>query len=282
MSDEESQLTIGVIIPAYNAAKYLNNCLISICEQDYQPQQVLIIDDGSTDDTSQIIEKLRTKYPIIKYQRQNNAGQAVARNRGIAELDTDLIAFCDADDYWEPGKLRQQVKVFNDQDVGFCYTNASIVDENGTDLGDFFSIIKPYRGKVYSNILLGSCIPTSSVIIRRGIINSMGGFNNNPSKKYVEDYDFWIRVSKSTKFEYVNQRLVKYMRHRGSSSQATIKSAIAAWRLIANQPAKGLVERIVILTALVRQSLVVTMYLTGLDRLISPLSKRVNQMGQDN
>ena len=100
--------SISVIIPTYNSAVFLPEALQSVLSQTFLPQDVIVVDDGSTDDTEDVLEPFRRH---IHYIRQENQGPAVARNRGIAEAKGDLIAFLDADDVWVPEKLERQVNV---------------------------------------------------------------------------------------------------------------------------------------------------------------------------
>ncbi|WP_201352030.1 glycosyltransferase family 2 protein [Hydrogenimonas urashimensis] len=107
---ERTDPSVSVIIPTYNRRRYLDEAIESVLAQRYEPLELIVVDDGSTDGTQEIV----ARYPFIRYIYQENAGQAAARNRGIREATGEFLAFLDSDDLWMPGKLRRQVAYLQD------------------------------------------------------------------------------------------------------------------------------------------------------------------------
>lgn len=272
MIDQSPRLS--VIVPVYNGARYVARAVYSILQQGSKVLlEIIIVDDGSTDDTLQIIQRFATEDERVRVLHQENAGQAVARNTGVANARGELVAFLDADDTWYPTKLEEQLALLERTGSDFIFANADIVDDHGTHYGNQFSIIRPARGNIYHKLLFGNFITTSTMMIVKTFFNTLGGFDVSARRRYVEDYDLWLRAARKGRADYIAAPLVSYLRHAGSSSRATIRSAFAAWRLLASQPAKGIAEQVVRFFALIRQTAVICMYVTRLDRIVSPLSR---------
>ncbi len=114
---------VSVIIPNHNYSQFVGEAIESVIAQTYKNFELIVIDNGSTDNSKQVLESFKKKYPKIKIYFQKNLGQAGARNRGIDESKGNLIAFLDADDVWMPNKLEEQVKLFIDPDIGLVYSS---------------------------------------------------------------------------------------------------------------------------------------------------------------
>ena len=136
MGQEILQPLVSVVIPAYNRAAYLAQAIDSVLAQTYTPLEIIVVDDGSTDDTAQLAASY---LPRIQLIRQANAGAAAARNSGIAQSHGELIALLDSDDRWLPDKLARQVPLFADQRVGLVHGGIrSFRDSDGSTIGDYF------------------------------------------------------------------------------------------------------------------------------------------------
>lgn len=174
-----SSPTISVIVPAYNASKWISQAIQSALDQTRPPAEVLVIDDGSTDSTADIVSAFRSPVRLI---RQSNAGPAAARNLGASQAIGAWLAFLDADDLWQPAKLEKQVEFTNADDVGIVHT----LLENG-----YWS---PAPQMVtFERLWDGNCIGTSSVLIRKDAFIQAGGFAVELVP--AEDYDLWLRVA---------------------------------------------------------------------------------------
>lgn len=197
---------VTVIIPTYNRARLLARALDSVIAQTFDDFEVLVVDDGSTDD----IEGTTAAYADrrIRYLRQpQNAGVAAARNRGLRESRGELIAFLDSDDEWFPEKLARQVARFGDlpSHVGLLYGGV----ENEDGRGGRRILTPRYRGNVYLELLVHNVIHgTSGVMIRRLVVASAGFFDEGIPA--IEDYDYWLRIARFFEIDYIEEPLIRY------------------------------------------------------------------------
>jgi len=185
---------VSTVIPAYNSAKYVCQAVESVLAQIYQDYEVIVVDDGSTDDTRQ---RLMAYEGRIRYICQDNAERSAARNNGIRQSTGEYIAFLDADDLWLPRKLQAQVAFLErNPDVGLVYSYARVIDADGKNKpflkGDF-----PEQGvstaHVFHHLMLGNFIPCPTVVVRRACLDVVGLFDE--SFCYVEDWELWLRVA---------------------------------------------------------------------------------------
>lgn len=206
--------SVAVIIPCFNASKFIGKTLDSALSQNYKDLVIVTIDDGSTDETKRILESYLPKIRILSHPNNANLGQAASSNLGITETKSDLIAFLDSDDTWYPNKIREQVKIFQKySDVGLVYTNGYVIDESDNIL--YKLLPDGFREENISrNILLKCYIRTpSSVMVKREIIEKIGLFQ--PYLRSSQDHDMWIRMSEVTKFYYLPYLLTAYRKHPG-------------------------------------------------------------------
>ena len=138
---------ISVIMPAYNAEKYIQQSMESVMHQTYQHWELIIVDDGSIDNTAQIINEFTSCHSRIKYFYQSNGKQGKARNTGIKNAAGELIAFLDADDVWFPAKLKQQLHFMKESKADLVFNDIEVIDENGTTLNDSWGVTNAvYKG----------------------------------------------------------------------------------------------------------------------------------------
>ena len=199
---------VSVIIPTYNRASLISRAVDSVLAQTFKDYEVIIIDDGSKDNTKEVLESYTGR---VKYIYQNNGGISVARNRGIEESNGKYIAFLDSDDYWAPEKLEMQAKILDENPkVGIVYVRMPIVNEKGEVLG-----MKPngISGKNFQELLrVWGDLPTSSVMTRRECFDRVGVFDENLPP--MEDIDMWLRIAHSYDlYEIEGKVLAYYFRH---------------------------------------------------------------------
>jgi glycosyltransferase involved in cell wall biosynthesis len=188
-------MKISVVIPAYNHARWLPECIESALNQTLKAHEVVVVDDGSQDNTREVA----SRYPV-KYVHQENAGISAARNTGLRQSTGDWIAFLDADDYWLPGKLELQVAAIRDEN--FCYCAFTKRWNDGRiEAGEFVD-----GGTAPSVLRHHSCIVPSSVLVKREAISQVGGFNEKMPA--AEDWEVWLKLSRICKFVSVPERLV--------------------------------------------------------------------------
>jgi len=205
---------VSVIIPNYNYARYLGDAIESVIAQTYNNFELIVVDNGSTDESKYVLEDFEKKYsPQLRVIFQQNRGQAGSRNRGIDESKGDLIAFLDADDVWMPNKLVEQVKLFIDLEVGLVYSNYIQVDKN---LGFEKEIKAQHRGLVLIDfavagskaIVIGG---ESNVVIRRKCFEIVGNFDGELEQS--TGWDLYRRIASCYKIDYVDLPLMKYRNH---------------------------------------------------------------------
>lgn len=205
---------VSVIIPVYNSEKYVEKAICSVIRQAYGNIEIIVIDDGSTDRSSEIIKKLISQNSFIRYyQMEKNSGVAIARNTGIALAKGRYIAFLDSDDMWVPGKLKVQMKLFERyKGIPFSYTAIKMIDENDNELKG----IRRVKERItYQYILRNTMIATSTVIIDRHVVSRI----IMPSRRSAEDYSLWLTILKKHHEAYgINEALTLYRKSNNSVS----------------------------------------------------------------
>lgn len=204
-------MTISVIIPSYNRAATICRALDSVLAQSYLPEEIIVVDDGSTDDTVALLE---SKYPSITLMQQNNYGVSHARNRAIEIAKGDWIALLDSDDAWQPDKLKQQMAaIAKDPSYRLCHTN-EIWIRNGKRVNPMKKHAKK-GGWIFQDCLPLCCISPSSVMIARSVFSEFGLFDE--SLPACEDYDLWLRLCANMPVLYVESPLT--IKHGGHDDQ---------------------------------------------------------------
>jgi glycosyltransferase involved in cell wall biosynthesis len=202
----ESGVKISVLIPAYNAAAFLPRCLASVFAQTFQPTEVIVVDDGSTDDTAVVAEKLGAR--VI---RRQNGGISAARNTGIMETTGEWIALLDADDLWAPEKLELQAACIRPETF-FVYTGVQFFDDKG--IREDQPAAAP--SLVAAMLRYRNPISPSSVLVRRQTFLEAGGFMEGISA--CEDWELWFRLSRLGPFVAISAPLTSYYVYPGSLS----------------------------------------------------------------
>ncbi|MEK6238099.1 MAG: glycosyltransferase [Planctomycetales bacterium] len=213
MSDEEQPMTeaprrgaVTTIITAYNKAPYLAEAIESALRQDFAPHQVVVIDDGSTDETPEVA---RLYLDRIHYVRQKNRGQSHAKNRGVLEAGTEFVAFLDGDDRWRDGKLSRQVPLLRaDAGVGLVCSDRLLLREGEKEAVAVAGESRLRGGWVLDDVLVDNFVVSSSVVARRDALIAVGLFDEQ--RRVAEDYDLWLRLARDWKFGHVDEPLVDY------------------------------------------------------------------------
>ena len=208
---DNSIVNVSVIIPTYNRKNLLKRALHSVSNQTFDPKEIIVVDDGSSDGTKDWVLE---RFPYVRYIYQDNSGVSSARNRGIREAKGSWIAFLDSDDEWMPDKLEKQEIAINDsKEAWLCHTN-EIWIRNGIR-------VNPHKkhgkngGDLFEKCLKMCCISPSSALIHRSVFNDLGGFDE--SLKACEDYDFWLRYCAFEQTHFVNEKLT--IKNGGHSDQ---------------------------------------------------------------
>ncbi len=203
---------VTVVIPAYNAAAFLPRTLRSLAEQTWRPQQVIVVDDGSTDGTVDV-----ARQHGAQCLQQSRGGPGAARNRGLAEAEGDYVAFLDADDWYALDKLERSIEHLRELNASCLATDAWLVR------GDRVERRKNQHRTVpgvltLEHLLRGNPITCSSVVAKRDAVRAAGGFDESPELIATEDYDLWLRMAQREPIAYLAEPLTFYLVHPGSLS----------------------------------------------------------------
>ena len=206
--------SISVIIPTHNRFDLIVRALDSVLTQTHPPHEVIVVDDGSTDNTCELLTE---RYPDVRLLKQCNKGVSAARNAGILETSCDWICLLDSDDCWQPEKLEKQVKALNTKpEYLVCHTN-----ENWIRNGKQVNQLKKHKkrgGYIFKYCLPLCVISPSSVMIHRKVFNDVGLFDE--SMPVCEDYDLWLRICARIPVLYLDNVLItKYGGHEDQLSQ---------------------------------------------------------------
>lgn len=218
------QTRVSVVIPVFNSEKHIGAAIDSALGQSYRNLEVIVVDDGSTDGTSKILESYGNKIRMI---RQHNLGASLARNRGIEDSAGCYVAFLDADDLWMEDKIAKQIAILEKfPDVALVCSRETLIDEQGLiipmqDSSNVSRDIYETPINLYQYILnIGNIITLSSVVVRRRILDRWGKFDE--ALRRVMDYDLWIRISENELIYMTCEPLVKYRLVRGSITRKSI------------------------------------------------------------
>ncbi len=197
----------SVIIPTYNAAQYLPDTIDSVLKQTYKNYEIIVVNDGSTDDSLIVLEQYKNYITLVT---QKNLGVSSARNHGARVATGNVLAFLDADDIWLPNKLLFQNSKL-EQGYGIVYTNRSNFGSVG-DLPEIQTdICVMNEGDIWEDLLLSNVITTSSLVVEKDIFNEFSGFNELMS--YCEDWELWLKFAEKYPVGFNEEPLVKYRVH---------------------------------------------------------------------
>jgi teichuronic acid biosynthesis glycosyltransferase TuaG len=213
---------VSVVMPAYNAGRYVTESVRSVQAQSYAGWELIIVDDGSTDDTAEVAVGLAASDSRVRYVRRENGGQAAARNTGLREARGDVVAFLDSDDLWLPGKLERQLEVLDETGADLVYCDGYIFFEDGSpERAGFFAVVPGAAdGPTMLKLLYAyNRIATLSVLVRRQALDRVGPFDESRRIQNCEDYELWLRMARAgCSFYGMPDRLMRYRRHSASTT----------------------------------------------------------------
>lgn len=217
-------MEISVVIPTFNRAHTLKRCVDSVLSQSYSPFEILVVDDGSTDDTSEILKTYGDKIIVFKTE---NSGVSAARNYAIARSKGGWVALLDSDDEWLPNRLQEQVDYLK------IFPNIKLVHgeeiwvRNGKRVNPK-KIHKKSGGYIYQNCLPLCCISPSASLIKKEILEEFGGFDE--AFPVCEDYDLWLKITSKYEVGYIETAIItKYGGHEDQLSRKFF--AMDLWRV---------------------------------------------------
>jgi glycosyltransferase involved in cell wall biosynthesis len=205
---------VAVVLPVYNHERYLQQTLESIYSQDYSDYQIVAIDDGSADSSLKILNKNHARITLI--EAGGHRGAAAARNTAIRAVDSEFVAFIDADDVWTPERLRQSVERFQNGNVDLVASALSFIDTNGKELPGIWACPPDAANDYWGALLDRNWIGTPSVTVRRKTLDEVGCFDETFT--HSEDYDLWLRAGQDHAIDYIHTPLVQCRRHSSNTS----------------------------------------------------------------
>ncbi|MDB9915653.1 glycosyltransferase family 2 protein [Alphaproteobacteria bacterium] len=216
MKAQKSLETVSVVIPTLNRCLLLKRAIDSVLNQSVSPNEVIVIDNGSSDET---INMISTNYPYIIFLTEEKIGVSASRNQGIKKSNSEWVAFLDSDDVWEPFKLEKQL-TFNNRfktNLRFIHTNETWIRN-----GKFLNQMKKHEksgGDLFKNCLKLCCISPSSSMIKKEVFKDYGFFDEE--LQVCEDYDMWVRITAKENVGYLSESLV--IKYGGHSDQLSKK-----------------------------------------------------------
>lgn len=230
----KNEALVSIVMPAYNCEKYVVEAINSILAQTYRNWELLVLDDGSKDNTLRIIEEFSQNDSRIKaLPNGKNMGVSATRNRGIELASGEWIAFLDSDDMWEPEKLEKQFEIVDKEAAEFLFTGSSYINEEGEPYKGIFEVPEKITYKKLRNQNVISC---SSVLVRKKYFENI----KMEKDEMHEDYAVWLRILKFGVTAYgVNEPLLIYRISRNSKSgnkMKTIKMTYKVFRFVGINP----------------------------------------------
>jgi glycosyltransferase involved in cell wall biosynthesis len=189
---------VSVVTPTYNRARFLPDAVASVLAQTYADLELIVVDDGSVDDTRTVLEPFLAD-GRVRYFYQKNQGQSHARNHAIEHATGDFIAFLDSDDLWAPDKLEKQLAILQaNPEVDIVHGDEAMIDEHGAVIS--LVNMKRYSGQISCYLLADNSVSITTALVRRRCFNEMGGFDT--SVGVADDYELWLRFSAKYLFHY--------------------------------------------------------------------------------
>ena len=211
---------MSVIIPTYNRARQLRRCLEGLAKQTFQNFEVIVVDDGSTDDSGNVAQEYAQILNLKYIYQSNSGGPARPRNMALRAAKGELIAFLDSDDWWLSSKLEEAVPEFKKGADVVYHDLYSVKRERRPIFPLRTGIVRQLRSPVFDDLIInGNAIPNSSAMVRAELLRSIGGISEDPELVAAEDFDCWIRLSMITeRFMWVRRVLGFYWIGEGNIS----------------------------------------------------------------
>ncbi len=232
----EKNIEISVIITTYNSASYIERTLNSVLEQKELPYEIVIVDDGSSDDTVSVInayvDKNQDIYKNIYLFQQHNQGAGAARNKAVKEAKGEWIAFLDSDDIWMPEKIKKVKEIISEKPKYTIIAHDEYaVDEDDLEYKQLCNLHDRYDDSVdlFLQLYEGNFLSTSCMVIKKDIIESAGGFDER--LRSAQDYDLWIRCGLYGKLYYIPEAYGIYVTRKGNITSNTYRRYLCEMRI---------------------------------------------------
>lgn len=212
---------VSVVIPAYNAERFIGQAIETALSQLLSPDEIIVVDDGSTDNSREVVNSFGGR---IQYRYQENAGSGRARNVGIFTASSEVIAFLDSDDYWDPEHLVTMVKILNSHPKAcLVYCGKKWVNEDGNLLSSTTVQERFPDGWIFRDMFEANYISSSSVVVaRKDDLLEVGGFDEARELRNAQDYQLWLRMTAMYAVASSPQKTVNYRRHDSNRTRDEI------------------------------------------------------------
>jgi len=218
-----SKELVSIITPAFKAAPYVSATISSVLRQTYDNWEILVVDDGSPDDTSEIVETIAATDRRVRLIRQENAGPAMARQMALDHASGRYIAFLDRDDLWLPEKLERQLSFMSDLNACLSFTAFRRISADGSLVG---RVVEIPSELTYHQLLGNTAIATSTVLVDRDKSGPLKMRNT-----YYDDFALWLDILRPGRVGYgLNEDLMRYRVLTGSVSRNKLRSARMVWK----------------------------------------------------
>ena len=249
-------MKISAIIPTYNNAEYIEEAINSILAQSHPVNEIIVIDDGSSDNTEVLIRAVKQKTDKLSYTKQRNQGPSAARNHGIEIANGDWIAFLDADDRWPKDKIALQIAALQrEPNLQLIAGDMAETDQQGSVQVESVlarhQLLEPFQrlaGRPLNNALTAlvnkNFIPTGTVLVKRTALNQAGGFN--PGIRFGEDLELWAKIAYRHPITCLPERLMYRRQHGANATQSTgpmLEDLVKVMRSISHYGAEQLKEQ---------------------------------------
>lgn len=216
---DDAQPLVSIVIPAYNHAAYLDEAIRSVLEQDYPRIELIALDDGSEDNTMEVLASYAGR---LHYETHPNMGQAKTLNKGWTMSRGDILSYLSADDYLLPGAVSKAVKLLREEpELALVYCDYNFVDERGNIL----QVVHAPDFSLYNAAVRLECAPGPAPFFRRGGYLAAGGWDE--TLRRIPDYEFWLRLALHGPFKRIPHALAAWRRHSSSQTFSPATKAMA-------------------------------------------------------
>lgn len=210
------KLLISVLMPIYKGERFVAHAIESVLGQTYPHIELIIVNDGSPDNSAAVIRHYLADVRV-KYIEQQNAGVASARNTALRHATGAYIGLCDQDDEWLPHKAEKQIAYMQAHpDAGLVHGDVDYIDENGQPLPHEPYFPAAVSGQCFARMYMGNPVMAVAAVFRRSLVDAIGGFD--PSIKYADDYDLWLRIAAQHAVGYIDEPVARYRWHAENNS----------------------------------------------------------------